>query len=152
MVDIFPKIPNHEHNGIDSPQVSFDNIADRTLPIPVVIQDTSAATAANYGVFWTAPFPCYVVGFTETHKTAGSDAGAVTLQLEKLNSGEALDAGDTLLSTALSLKTTANTPQEGTLVTTIATRQLATGDRLALKDAGTLTAVAHVVCVVTVRY
>ena len=115
--------------------------------VPITIQDTDAATAANYGVFFTASFPCEVMAISESHKTAGSDGGAVTVNVEKLTSGQALDAGVTLLSTAFNLKATANTPAHvpsssysfvfGTA------RQLDRGHRLALKDAGTLTAVAH---------
>lgn len=119
--------------------------------IHCVIADTAAATAANYGVFFIALAPCYVEDFWETHKTAGSDASAA-LNLEKLTSGVALDSGTTLLSTDMELDATANVPRQGTLKTDISTRQLAAGDRLALKDVGTLSAVAHVCAVVSVRY
>ena len=112
------------------------------------IQDTAAATAANYGVFFTASFPCEVMAIAESHKTAGTNAGAVTVNVEKLTSGQALDAGITLLATAFDLKGTINVPvfaPSSTYAFVISTaRQLDRGHRLALKDAGTLTAVAHV--------
>ena len=113
---------------------------------------TTASTAANYTVFFIAPAPCYVSSFKEVHQTAGTDAGAVTLQLEKLNSTEALDAGDNVLATALSLKSAIDTVQTATLTTTNANRTLATGDRLAMKDAGTLTAVANVTVLLELTY
>ena len=116
--------------------------------VPVTIQDTSAATAANYGVFFTASFPCEVMAASESHKTAGSDGGAVTVNLEKLTTGQALDAGITLLSTAFNLKGTASTPvhvpSSSYLFVVSTARELARGDRLALKDVGTMTAVAQV--------
>ena len=105
----------------------------------------SGATAANYGVIFTAIHPCEVMAVSESHTTAGSDAGSVTLNVERLEPGEALNSGDTLLATAFNLKSTINTPvtySGGEL--TISARQLKPGDRLALKDTGTLTAVAGV--------
>ena len=88
----------------------------------------------------------------EVHSTAGSDVGAVTLQIEKLTGTTALDSGSTLLSTAFNLKGTANTvvSYEGTRLTS--SRQLVEGDRLALKDAGTLTDLAGVCVTIYYKY
>ena len=127
-------------------------LRNKTERINWLIVGTDAATAANYGVIWIAPAACVVEDIWESHTVAGTNAGAVTLDLEKLTSTEALDAGDAILSAALSLKTTANTPQRGVPGATIANRQLARGDRLALKDAGTLTDVAGVTVLITVKY
>lgn len=146
------KVPFHIHNGIDSPNVPWGNISQRQLAIHWTIPGIQAATATNYGVFWTAPFNCTVVGFTEVHQTAGTNGGAVTLQLERLQGTEAPDGGDELLATALSLKATANTVQTGTFIGNINTKQLLEGNRLCLKDAGTLTDVANVTVVVVVQY
>lgn len=149
------KVPVHIHNGVDTSQIPFSSINPNFVFIHWTIIDTMAATAGNYGVFWTAPFACTVVAMTEVHKTAGSNGGAVTVQLEKLASGEALDAGVALLTTALSLKTTADIPQSGTIVPTytgsIRNATLKIGDRLALKDAGTLTSVAGVTVMITIQ-
>lgn len=119
-------------------------------PVVVNLQNTDAATAANYDVFFTADYPCEVVSVSETHRVLGTDGGAVTLNIEKLTSGQALDAGTAIISTALSLKTTINTPQFGILVSTGA-RVLAKGDRLALVDSGTLTAVAGLTVTVYIK-
>lgn len=110
----------------------------------ITLFGTSSATTANYGVFFTAPRPVEIMMVTETHSTAGTDAGSVTLNLEILDSGEALDAGDTVLVTPFNLKSTANTPvmYSGTSLTS--TRVLKQGQRLALKDSGTLTSLAGV--------
>jgi len=111
-------------------------------PVSVRLKSTDAATAANYGVFFVSERQYTVIAVAEVHGTAGSDAGAVTLQIERLQGTEAPDSGDELLSTAISLKATANTVQYGTLKTTEVVT-IYRGDRLCLKDAGTLTAVAN---------
>lgn len=107
------------------------------------IVSTGPATAANYGVIFTALNACAVMRVVESHTVAGSDAGAVTLNIERLSSGVALDSGDSILTTAFNLKSTANTPviKEG-IDMVRANRTLTRGDRLALEDTGTLTAVA----------
>lgn len=126
-------------------------IEDLTIyPISVRLQNTDAATAANYGVFFVAERQYVVLAVAEVHGTAGTDASAVTLQIERLQGTEAPDSGDALLSTALSLKATANTTQYGQLVTTGVTA-LERGDRLCLKDAGTLTAVANLCVTVYIQ-
>lgn len=126
-----------------------DSITKKTInslvPYPIVVRlkSTDAATAANYGTFFTANESCIVVAVTEVHGTLGTDVGAVTLQLEKLTGTTAPDSGTTLLSSAFNLKATINTVQYGSLVATGETI-LSRGDRLCLKDSGTLTAVANV--------
>ena len=134
----------HAHGGMDSKRIYWQDLNKRKFLVTHTIVDTDAATAAKYGVIFTAPYPCILLSMRETHKTAGSDGGTVTVDIEKLTSGQALDAGVSMLNSALSLKSTANTPQSATLTATLANRNLATDDRIALKDAGTLTAVNHV--------
>lgn len=112
------------------------------VPVTVNLKSTEPATAANYAPFFTADKAYTVVSATEVHGTAGSDGGAVTLQLEKLTGTTAPDSGTVLLSTAFNLKGTANTVQYGTFVATDAV-VLQRGDRLCLKDAGVMTAVAN---------
>lgn len=141
----------HTHNGTDSQKVIWKDLDQRTILVPYTLVDTDAATAAKYGVIFTAPFPCTLVSARETHKTAGTNGGAVTVTLEKLTAGQALDAGVAMLQTALSLKTTIDTPQSGTLTDTTANLSLATGDRIALKDAGTLTDCNHVNIIIELK-
>lgn len=145
-------IPAHEHTGTDVAQVSYGNLSDRTFFVTTKVPGTSAATAANYGVFFVAPYRCVVLSVREVHGTAGTDGGAVTLNVEKLLPGVALNSGSELLPTPFSLKTTAAYSQAGTLTPTLSTRQLAVGDRLALRDAGTLTAVADVCVIMEITY
>lgn len=127
-------------------------LRNKTERVSTVLWDTQAATAANYGVFWIAPSAGFVVAVSETHKVAGTAGGTVSLDIEKLTSGQALDGGTTVLSAALSLKTTADTPQSGTLNADVTRTRFSATDRLALKDAGTLTNVSGVCVTVTIRY
>lgn len=108
------------------------------------VSGTAAATATNYGLFFVADRSYAVISITERHLTAGTDAGAVTLTVEKCPSGTAPDSGSALLATAFDLKGTANTVQYGALTLTKLSLRLTKGDSLVLKDAGTLTAVADV--------
>ncbi len=139
-----PQLPDHYHTGYDASRVNWADIYQRKVYLYWTVPGTSAATAANYGVFFIVPFICVLTKFQEVHQTLGTDAGAVTLDLEKLTGTQALDAGVSMLNTTLSLKATINSVQTATLTNTLANRNLAVGDRLALKDAGTLTAVANV--------
>lgn len=121
------------------------------LPVTVNLKSTEPATAANYSTFFTADRPFVVIGMTEVHGTAGTNGSPVTLQLERLQGTEALDAGDEILSAVINLKGTANTVQYATLKTS-GVQFLSRGDRLALKDAGTLTDVANVQVTVYLQY
>ncbi len=110
------------------------------------------AAAADYdGAAFIAPFACEVIDVTEVHQTAGSDGGAVTLMLVKAGNGVAKASGTNVLNAGLDLKAAINTVQTATLHTTLANRQLAENDRLALVSAGVLTAVDGVFVQVLVR-
>ena len=139
-----PELVDHFHDGFDSSYIQYANIENKTLYINHTIYGTDAATATNYGVFYIEPVACVVISVMEVHQTAGDDAGAVTIGIEKLSGTEALGSGDSVLSTELSLKSTANTTQTGVLSSTLSNRSLIAGDRLALEDTGTLTSVANV--------
>lgn len=145
-----PVFPDHFHNGYDYSPINFQSIYQKKLWVHTSVPGTSAATATNYGVFWIAPMACSVSQVWEVHQTLGTDGGAVTVNLEKLSGTTAPDSGSTILATAFSLKATINTVQTGTLVTTQATKTLAKGDRLCLKDSGVLTAVAGVTLLIEI--
>ena len=145
-------ISRHAHTGIDSPKVEFNNLANRRHHLTHSIYGTDAATATNFGVIFIAPFPCYISAIQEVHQTAGNDAGDVGLTIEKLTGTQALDAGVSLLSGTISLKATANTVQNGTLTGTLTSLQMNIGDRLALKDTGTLTNVVNVTVYTEITY
>ena len=144
-------LKRHTHDGVDSPRIPYFAIENRITPLWWTIPGAQAATATNYGTIFIADLDCAVVGFQEVHEVAGSSGGSVTLQLEKLTGTTAPDSGTTLLATALSLKATANTVQTGVLVKSRQTA-LKKGDRLCLKDAGTLTAVSNVTVAIFIMY
>lgn len=146
------QIPAHTHNGVDSGIISADDLDGKVLYLPITLEGTSAATATNYGVFFIAPFPCTISGVREAHQTAGTDGGAVTLNLEKLTGTQALNSGITLLSTAINLKGTINTVLNASLSSIPSDLNLAVGDRIALKDTGTLTTVAGVSLMIKINY
>jgi len=139
-----PKVADHYHNGFDSSRVQWSDTDDKRVYLSHTIIGADAATAANYTVFFINQIgACYISRIYEVHQTAGSSADAA-LNIEKLTGTQALDAGVATLKTAFELDATANVVRTGTLTETLANRNLAVGDRLALDDAGTLTAVANV--------
>jgi len=145
-------VERHTHNGIDSSRVDYRNLEFRpTFEIVKSIDGTAAATAGNYGVVWNVDKPCQLIEIRYSHQTAGTDAGAVTLDVEKLTGTQALDAGVVMGSTTHNLKSTINTVVTVTPTTTVVNSVLATGDRVALKDSGTLTAVAGVCATLVFR-
>jgi hypothetical protein len=78
-------------------------------------------------------------------KTAGTDAGAVTLMIEKASGTTNIGSGTDILSATLDLKGTANTLQTGSLSATKSDYQLTTNDRLGVDVTGTLTAAVGMV-------
>lgn len=109
-----------------------------SVPIAAASVDTWAFVADR---------PYTVIAVKETHSVAGSDGGTVTLDVRKITdvSAPGASAGSTvkeLLSAALNLKSTANTPVTGTLSATAEDLDLAAGDKIGFNFAGTLTALA----------
>ncbi len=134
-------------NSVLTPEVksTFDQRTGLYFVISVVVPDTSAATAANYGVFYTAPFACELIEAWETHKVASSSSSLATLGIEKLTGGQALDAGVVMTSSLFDIRTLANDPNRISCTSSLPTyRFLNPGDRMALKDFGVLTALSHV--------
>jgi len=116
---------------------------------------TASQTAANYPVFFTARHPVELAWITETHSAAGTDGGAVTLDIRKLASGIAPTAGSSMLVSTFNLKSTANTPvtKEGYvgLVSNNA-RVLIEGQRIGAVSSGTLTALEGVTVTAYFKY
>lgn len=112
--------------------------------ITASIYGATAATAANYGVILIPRFPIEVLRITEVHETAGSDAGAVTLDVLNVDSGTAIASGNSMLVATFNLKSTANTPVYKQSVDLNGYRVLDETQRIALKTSGTLTDLAGV--------
>lgn len=133
----------------------FDDLRKTTqdilIPIRIVLFGTQAATAGNYGVIDNIPFNCTLVSASESHAVAGNDAGAVTLDLEKLTGTQAPGAGVSVMSSTWNLKGAINTvvakKPNNTINSNIPNRYFKKGDRLALLLSGTPTAVGTVVVV-----
>lgn len=103
--------------------------------------------------FYVANRPMIVTGVYCAFSTLGTHAAAVSLQVTKDTSTNAPGAGTDILTNnanaGFNMKSTINTVQTGTLTATAATLRLAPGDRLSVDFAGTLTALAGVVVVVS---
>ena len=133
--------------------IRWENIKKKDgFYIHVNLFGTDAATAGNYTHFFTARYPLEVTHVSEVHATAGSDAGAVTLDIERLTGTTAPGSGDSILSSTFDLKGTANTvvEQSGSDMTSYST--LKQGHRLALVLTGTPTAVDSVCVTLYCRF
>lgn len=108
------------------------------------IYGADAATAGNYGIFFIVRHPIEIMRITESHVVAGTNAGAVTLDVKKAGSGVAIASGTTLLSSTFNLKSTANTPVIKEGMDLSSSRVLIEGDRIGLVVSGTLTALSDV--------
>jgi len=111
----------------------------------------SAQTNAQVvtGTFFLSGSASYlVVGATEVHSTAGTDAGAVTLDITIDATTVAPGGGTSILTAPFSLKAAINVVQVGTIV---AGSTLTAGQRLSVKITGTTTAVAGVIAKVVLQ-
>lgn len=118
--------------------------------ITVSLPGTAPATAGNYSHFFIARRPLEILRVSEVHAVKGTDAGAVTLQLELLTGTTAPGSGSSILVSGFDLKGNINTvvSKEATALTS--KRIVKEGERLALKLTGTPTTVASLV--VTIYY
>ncbi len=143
------EVPEHFH---ETDKIDFRFLRGKKLYIHHTIYGADAAVAANYGVFWIAPFECNVTEVREVHQILGTDASAVTLNIEKLTGTQALDNGVDVLASTIDLKGTINTVVTGTLTTTVADKQLTRGDRLAMNETGDLTALVGVTVIIEITF
>ena len=100
------------------------------------IPKSNAASTLNYGVIFIARHPIEIIRISETHAVASASA---SLNIEKLEQGQALTLGTSLLTTAFDLTTTANIPVVKEGKDLIANRKLRENDRIGLVISGTLT-------------
>lgn len=101
--------------------------------------------------FFVAPVPLRVVSATEIHSAAGTDAGAVTIDVTKATGTGAPGAGNSVLAGTFNAKGAANTIQSKGPTSVEADRTLAVGDRLTANFTGTVTALAGVVVTVALE-
>lgn len=123
-------------------------------PQVVHFNDTSAAGAQLDSYTFVSDDYYEVVEMREVHAVVGGAAAAAVVR--KVPSGTALASGSAIGLTAFDLTATANTPQRralslGTLSATVAARQLAPGDSLAVDYSGTLTGLIGVAITIVLR-
>lgn len=131
--------------------VRFMRRSDATvgsIPEDIIVTVPVNANTVDANVF-IATGPCEVVAVSEAHTVAGSDVGAVTLDVTKCDGTEAPSAGVTVLASTFDLKGAADTVVDKALTATKANRKLVDGERLGVNVTGTLTALAG--GVVTIR-
>jgi len=139
-----------KYYGFDSQRIDFKDIYKRKLYFTETVYGADAATAANFKTFLIVPEAGVLTGFREVHAIAGTDGGAVTLDLEKLTGTTEPGSGVSMLGATLSLKATKDTVQVATFTTTLANRSVVAGDRIALKTSGTLTGLVDVTVLVEI--
>lgn len=100
------------------------------------IPTSNAASTLNYGVIFIARHPIEIMRISEVHAVASASA---SLNIEKLEQGQVLTLGTSLLTTAFDLTTTANIPVVKEGKDLIANRKLKENDRIGLVISGTLT-------------
>lgn len=119
----------------------------------VTVSDDQSANADDVTeCFFIADRPCQILGISEVHSAAGTDAGSVTLAVTKDTGTQAPGAGTSTMSGTFNLKGTANTVQNATLTSTTSALVLAKGDRLSILYSGIKTALAGVVVTVSLEY
>src|SRR3990167_984127 len=124
-----------------NPSLSNPKARVQSFTVSTLLPSTDAASTAFYAAaFWTAPAKC-VVDSVVARWEANSSSGTVTVH--KVPSATAMDSGTALLSSTISTASGAATNSSGTLSTTDATLELASGDSLQLVDSGTLTSLTN---------
>ena len=104
---------------------------------PIAVQvNFGALEATGILAFTDAGKAHKVLSIRESHQVAETSAGTANLKAERCQGTEAVTQGDDLLAaTGVNLKAAANTPQNGTVLTTSSIDVLAAGDRLMLHAA-----------------
>lgn len=121
-----------------SPQ-RFENIENKDgFEITYTFAGATPATATNYEVIYVANRPVEVMKVKAVWRVASTSG---TLNIEKLTGTQALNAGLEILKTNISTSAAANTVVSRSGYE-LQNRELREGDRIALKDGGTLTNLA----------
>lgn len=155
------RTPVHTHNGLDSPKIDFGaGLTSRQIYVTSHVPGASAATASNYGFFFTNIFNVdsaqgfvnkivngmTVITFAEVHGTAGTVPGC------KVGLFILRSTGGTDLVGEFALDATPNVLRPKTLKLGATPAILYPADALALSTSGTLTTVANVLVTVLMQY
>jgi len=109
----------------------------------------AAATAANWGLAFIAPFACQLIQAVRRFEVAGSSGAA--FMIGKAATTVAKGSATDMLAAAMSLEATADANATATLHATVANRNLAAGDAVVFTPAGTLTNLIGVHATLTFR-
>ena len=141
--------PIRSENGFQTALSNKDDTTTFYIPDQIEITHYSASSIDDE-IFYIANKAYEVTAIKTVHVTKGSDGGAVTLQIERLQGTETSTNGDDLMSATLNMKGDAATVQSGAMVATSVV-ELAAGDRLGTVLTGTTTALAGLVVTVSLK-
>ena len=113
-----------------------------TFEVSTVVPYTDAADANYYTIFYVPHVRCFLLEARMRHAANGGSGAAV--RIEKLPSGTARGAGQSMTNSAFDITAGANITQRKTATITLAGFQLNPGDAMALRASGTLTNAQHV--------
>lgn len=131
---------------------TFKAIANQAPVRVAYVQIAAAGTAPDAYVFVNPTDSgeyFEVVEVSYIYDVAGGASAAADVVIAP--SGTALASGTTALSAAADLTATARTPRKATLTATAANRVVKPGDSVAVNTGGTLTGLAGLVVVVTLK-
>lgn len=133
-------------SSLDTTSVDSLKVAGIIVPVTKIVTFNILVTALSQAIF-IATEALQVVAVREVHGVASVSG---TLNVEKLTSTTAPESGTAILTGTINLAATANTVNTGALSGTVATLQLAAGNRLGIVLAGTLTSLVG--CMVQVEF
>lgn len=132
-----------------SPGSSFKQGGDY-VSIPVTFAAAANADNVDQHVL-IAQRRLRVVGVSEIHTVAGTDAGTVSIDVKKCTgAAQAPASGTSVLSSAINAKATANTVQVSNLSANESALVIEAGQTLAVDFTGTITSLAGVLVTVDV--
>lgn len=118
---------------------------------PAIFNGPTNASLVTQAFFANGAQVYLVAGVTERHSVAGTDGGAVTIDVTNDATTVAPGVGVSLLAAPFNAKATANVTQAGTLTATTANLTIAAGSAISVKFTGTLTALAGVIVKVVLQ-
>lgn len=141
-------VTDHKHNGYDASRIDWNDLNRKRYFIQHTLIAGDAATPGNFGVIAIVPIKSVLISAKVSYAVASSSG---TLQVEKLTSTQAPDGGTNMLVSTISLSGTANTVITGTPSATPVSKTLEAGDRICLKDAGTLTGLSNLTVLIELQ-
>lgn len=108
-----------------------------TFEVSAKVPGADAIDATLYPIFYVATVQCFLLEAKLRHDVDGG--AAATVDVEKIVNGVAKGAGGSMLVSKFAISTGARTTLSKTATVTLAGYQLAPGDAVALRAAGTLT-------------